>query len=124
MRVLVTGSQGFIGKNLVVRLGEVPGYEVICFDRGDALSSLAAKVAQADAVVHLAGENRPKDAVDFETGNAALTRVLCDAIQESGRKLPLGMDLTTHRVPYSFARPQLYVCRRQQYGMGHSIRRE
>ena len=89
MRVLVTGSQGFIGKNLVVRLGEVPGYEVVCFDRGDAPSSLAPKVRQADAVVHLAGENRPKDEADFEKGNAALTRAICDAIQASGRKVPL-----------------------------------
>lgn len=89
MRVLVTGSQGFIGKNLVVRLGEVPGYEVVCFDRGDAPSSLAPKVRQADAVVHLAGENRPKDEADFEKGNATLTRAICEAIQASGRKVPL-----------------------------------
>lgn len=89
MRILVTGSQGFIGKNLVVRLGELPGYEVVCFERGDGLAALAAKVAQADAVVHLAGENRPKDEADFETGNAALTRALCDAVQATGRKIPL-----------------------------------
>ena len=88
-RVLVTGSQGFIGKNLVVRLGELRGYEVVSFERGDGLSTLSAKVALADAVVHLAGENRPKDEADFETGNAALTRALCDAIQASGRKIPL-----------------------------------
>ena len=89
MRVLVTGSQGFIGKNLVVRLLELPGYEVVTYERVDGLSSMAAKVAQADAVVHLAGENRPKIEADFETGNAALTRALCDAIQASGRKIPL-----------------------------------
>jgi UDP-2-acetamido-2,6-beta-L-arabino-hexul-4-ose reductase len=89
MRVLVTGSQGFIGKNLVVRLRELPGYEVVTFERGDGLSTLAAKVSQADAVVHLAGENRPKDEADFEKGNAALTRALCDAIQYTDRKIPL-----------------------------------
>ena len=89
MRVLVTGSQGFIGKNLVVCLGELPDHEVVCFERGDALSTLLDKVCQVDAVVHLAGENRPKDEAVFETGNAALTRVLCDAIQASGRKIPL-----------------------------------
>ena len=89
MRVLVTGSQGFIGKNLVVRLRELPGYEVVTFERGDALSSLVDKVRQADAVVHLAGENRPKDAADFEKGNALLTQALCDAIHTTGRKIPL-----------------------------------
>jgi UDP-2-acetamido-2,6-beta-L-arabino-hexul-4-ose reductase len=35
MHVLVTGSQGFIGKNLVVRLGEQQGFVVQRFDRGD-----------------------------------------------------------------------------------------
>ncbi|TLU81963.1 MAG: SDR family oxidoreductase [Chlorobium sp.] len=88
MRVLVTGSQGFIGKNLVVRLGELPNFDVVGFERGDGLATLADKVLQADAVVHLAGENRPKDEADLEKGNAELTRVLCDAIQSSGRKLP------------------------------------
>ncbi len=31
MRVLITGSQGIIDKNQVVRLRELPGYEVVCF---------------------------------------------------------------------------------------------
>lgn len=34
MKVLVTGSEGFIGKNLMVRFGELAGYEVTGFDRG------------------------------------------------------------------------------------------
>ena len=89
MRVLVTGSRGFVGKNLVVRLGELPGFEVLCFDREDAFSTLADKVRQADVVVHLAGENRPKHVADFEQGNAELTKALCAAVQASGRKIPL-----------------------------------
>ncbi|MEI7825628.1 MAG: NAD-dependent epimerase/dehydratase family protein [Chlorobiaceae bacterium] len=89
MRVLVTGSQGFIGKNLVVRLRELPGYEVVTYERVDGLATLAAKLSQADAVVHLAGENRPTDAADFEKGNTLLTRALCDAIHATGRKIPL-----------------------------------
>ena len=89
MRVLVTGSSGFIGKNLVVRLRELSGFEVICFDRGDTLPMLADKVHQADAVVHLAGENRPKDVTDFVYGNVELTKALCIAIMASERKIPL-----------------------------------
>ena len=53
MHVLVTGSQGFIGKNLVVRLGEQQGFVVQRFDRGDEPSSLDGLLARADAVVHL-----------------------------------------------------------------------
>ena len=89
MRVLVTGSRGFIGKNLVMRLGETTGCEVLRFDRDDALPSLVDKVCQADAVVHLAGENRPKNVADFLQGNEELTKSLCAAVQASGRKIPL-----------------------------------
>ena len=89
MRVLVTGSRGFVGKNLVVRLGEISGFESLRFDRDDALATLPGKVGQADAVVHLAGENRPTDAADFVQGNVELTKALFAAIQVSGRKIPL-----------------------------------
>ena len=89
MRVLVTGSKGFIGKNLVVRLGETPGIEVLAFDRRDRSDILSEKLAQADAVVHLAGENRPKDEAEFEKGNADLTKLLCAAVQGTGRQIPI-----------------------------------
>ena len=89
MRILVTGSRGFVGKNLVVRLGELAGFEVLRFDRDDVLSTLVDKVRQADAIVHLAGENRPKDEADFARGNAYLTNALCVAVQTSGRKIPI-----------------------------------
>ena len=89
MKVLVTGSSGFIGQNLVVRLGELPGFEVVCFEQSDALETLQGKVNQADAVVHLAGINRPKDVAEFASGNADLTALLCGAIKATGRQIPL-----------------------------------
>lgn len=89
MRVLVTGSRGFIGKNCLVRLGERADFEVVRFDRQDAPEVLSARLAAADAVVHLAGENRPADDSGFTRGNAELTQALCDAIAASGRKIPL-----------------------------------
>jgi len=89
MRVLVTGSNGFIGKNLVVRLGEMIGFEVHCFDQSDTLDTLQGKVNDSDAVVHLAGINRPKDITEFTSGNADLTASLCAAIKATGRHIPL-----------------------------------
>jgi UDP-2-acetamido-2,6-beta-L-arabino-hexul-4-ose reductase len=89
MRVLVTGAQGFIGKNLVVRLGERANTEVLAFTRGDSSEMLTALVAQSDAIVHLAGENRPIDVTDFVSVNADLTRTLCEAIAATGRPIPL-----------------------------------
>ncbi len=89
LRVLVTGSRGFIGKNLVLRLNELPGYEVIEFARGDSADTLPELVRRADAVVHLAGENRPRDVQDFVVVNTQLTQALCDAIKSAGRQVPL-----------------------------------
>lgn len=95
MRILVTGSRGFVGKNLAVRLGERARFEVLRFDRGEAFPALADKVSQADAIVHLAGENRPKAEADFARGNAELTEMLCSAVQAGGRKIPIILASST-----------------------------
>jgi UDP-2-acetamido-2,6-beta-L-arabino-hexul-4-ose reductase len=89
MKVLVTGTNGFIGKNLVVHLKERRGVEVLGFVRSESAADLAAKVAQADFVFHLAGVNRPKDEEEFAQGNRDLTVALCEAIRASGRAIPV-----------------------------------
>jgi len=88
-RILVTGANGFIGKNLLIRLGENPDIEILSFVRGDSVEFLRTLVAMADVVIHLAGENRPKDVADFISNNIDLTSSLCDAIQSTGRNIPL-----------------------------------
>jgi UDP-2-acetamido-2,6-beta-L-arabino-hexul-4-ose reductase len=80
--ILVTGANGFIGKNLVVRLNELANISVSTFVRGDNMAYLPQLIAQADAVVHLAGENRPADESLFSQVNAGLTSGLCDAIRQ------------------------------------------
>jgi UDP-2-acetamido-2,6-beta-L-arabino-hexul-4-ose reductase len=87
--ILVTGAGGFIGKNLLVRLGEQSETKVLLFERGDSDEMLTEMVAKADAIVHLAGENRPEDVIDFALVNTELTRTLCFAIRATGRNIPL-----------------------------------
>lgn len=97
--VLVTGASGFIGKNLVVRLNELSNVSVTTFVRGDDAARLPQLVAQADAVVHLAGENRPADEAAFAQVNTGLTSALCNAIQHevgsTGRHVPLVLASST-----------------------------
>lgn len=89
MRVLVTGANGFIGSNLCVALGEREGIEVLAVTRATTAAALEALVLQADAVMHLAGVNRPQDPVEFVSGNADFTQRLCTLLTATGRAIPV-----------------------------------
>jgi len=57
--------------------------------RGDDDSAWQAALAQADAVVHLAGENHPTDPAAFDTVNTGLTQRLCQILQSMGKRIPV-----------------------------------
>jgi len=89
MKILVTGSNGFIGKNLRVYLSERKEIDVVTFSRDDVLGSLASKLDGVDFIFHLAGVNRPKNVEEFALGNSDLTSSLCQAILQTKRLIPI-----------------------------------
>jgi UDP-2-acetamido-2,6-beta-L-arabino-hexul-4-ose reductase len=89
MKVLITGSNGFVAKNLIVRLGESEDFEVVTFSRQSSILQLPELVSDVDAVVHLAGVNRPPSPEEFVSGNTGLTQSLCQALLEYGRQVPV-----------------------------------
>jgi UDP-2-acetamido-2,6-beta-L-arabino-hexul-4-ose reductase len=89
MKVLITGANGFVGKNLVTHLRERADVEVLTFCRDDGLAVLSARVSEADFIFHLAGVNRPQDPLEFQSGNTGLTQSLCEAVKASGRTVPV-----------------------------------
>lgn len=95
MRVLVTGANGFIAKNLILRLREEGCAEIAQLLRSDDEQKLHALVDQSDIIFHLAGENRPKLIDDFDRNNVQLTGALCNAIEASGRKIPVIFSSST-----------------------------
>lgn len=95
MRVLITGADGFIGKNLCLRLKELNAVDILPITRESKNSELHLALSQADFIFHLAGVNRPQDVSEFKTGNADLTRSLCDALINMGKKVPIAYTSST-----------------------------
>lgn len=95
MRVLVTGSKGFIGKNLLERLERMDDVVVVTFSRDDVIESLSSKIADVDFIFHLAGVNRPENVDEFYEGNRDLTQSVIDAASKTGRKIPILMTSST-----------------------------
>lgn len=89
MRILITGSNGFIGKNLKLRLREEGIEHIDGFERGESVSRLEGLVQKADFIIHLAGENRPATLEGFIEGNINLTQSLCEAVTKRGRPIPI-----------------------------------
>jgi UDP-2-acetamido-2,6-beta-L-arabino-hexul-4-ose reductase len=81
MKVLITGSRGFIGKNLCLRLEDLGGFDIITYNRANNSDSLFSLVEQADCIVHLAGEMRPPSVDDLFEANHGLTRKICNILR-------------------------------------------
>lgn len=86
--VLVTGAEGFIGKNLTVEL-QNKEIEVLKFTKQDSIEQLKDFIKKADFVIHLAGINRPKEITEFNKGNVSFTKTLLNIIKEENRKVPV-----------------------------------
>ena len=95
MNVLVTGSNGFIGKNLLERLSRVEDITISTFSREDSMESLEKKIADTDFIFHLAGINRPEKPEEFFDGNRDLTKHIIQAAQKSAKKIPILMTSST-----------------------------
>jgi UDP-2-acetamido-2,6-beta-L-arabino-hexul-4-ose reductase len=87
MNLLITGANGFMGKNLRETLRQGGDRLFLC-DVETTPADLRAMAAEADFVFHLAGVNRPKDDAEFQTGNADFTQTLLSLL-ENGKKPPV-----------------------------------
>jgi len=124
VKVLITGANGFIGKNLQLHLAERKDVEVVCFTCEHAIAQLPELLRDIDFVFHLAGVNRPQDPSEFASGNTDLTLALSDALAElaaaTGRKVPVVFTSSTQAAldnPYGIskraAEDNLFALQRQ-----------
>lgn len=93
MKVLITGANGFVGKNLQLHLAERKDVRVVSFTHDDDVAQLPALLQEVDFIFHLAGVNRPQDPQEFVSGNVDLTQALCRAVgavaDATGKPMPI-----------------------------------
>ena len=84
MKVLLTGAAGFLGWHTRARLRAMTGHEAVPVTRST-WPDLDRLVADADAVIHMAGVNRGSDG-EVREGNIALAEDLAAAVRSSGAR--------------------------------------
>ena len=88
MKILVTGTKDFIGRNLMEELKR-QGHEILAYDIDNTEKQLDEYASSCEFVYHLAGVNRPENPEDFMSGNFGFTSVLLDSLKKHGNKAPV-----------------------------------
>lgn len=102
MKVLVTGANGFVGRNLCEALRSIAEgkdrrgkYQSLLpltvyeYDRNGMQEELSFYCSAADFVFNLAGINRPKDPSEFMKGNMEFGETLLSLLEHHGNKCPV-----------------------------------
>jgi len=95
MKILVTGSNGFLGKNLIARINATDAGSVLSFDIADSIEVLEEYIKKADFIFHLAGVNRPQEKSEFYTGNSSITETVIKIIEANNLKIPIVFSSST-----------------------------
>ncbi|MEG0259983.1 MAG: capsular polysaccharide biosynthesis protein CapF [Lysinibacillus sp.] len=95
MKILVTGSKGFIGKNLIAMLKNRNYTDILEFNRGTNIDLLDAYCKEVDFVFHFAGVNRPKKQSEFMEVNYDFTTLLLDTLKKHENTCPIMIASST-----------------------------
>ncbi|WP_203332255.1 NAD-dependent epimerase/dehydratase family protein [Planococcus beigongshangi] len=88
-KILVTGANGFVGKNLVAELRNQGHEKLYLFNRENSSVDLEEFTKDCDFVFHLAGVNRPQNESELMEGNQALISQLLGFLIKNENKAPV-----------------------------------
>ncbi|MBP7769681.1 MAG: NAD-dependent epimerase/dehydratase family protein [Aliarcobacter sp.] len=95
--ILVTGSKGFIGKNLLNCAKNDKSIHILEFSRNDTIEKLKDLISQCDFIIHLAGEVRPNSSIeDFTNSNIFLTKSILNILEEQNKIVPILLASSIH----------------------------
>ena len=106
MNILVTGANGFVGRNLISQLhniqsGKAKNYKMLGklkvfeYDVNSDPAELEAYCKCADFVFNLAGVNRPKDPAEFVKGNFGFASTLLNTLKKYNNTCPVMISSST-----------------------------
>jgi UDP-2-acetamido-2,6-beta-L-arabino-hexul-4-ose reductase len=91
--ILITGAQGFVGKNLTAHLTALGYHQLRLVDRQTPEALIRQYVQEAGFIFHLAGENRPSDPSAFLIGNVDSLKLILSELEN--RKTPAPIVLAS-----------------------------
>ena len=83
MNILVTGSNGFLGKSFIKFLNEKTNHKVFKFSKKNYLIEIENNIKNLDFVFHFAGINRSDEKINFEKVNVVLTKKICGILSRN-----------------------------------------
>ncbi len=89
MKILVTGSKGFIGRNLILELKNRNYNDIYEYDIDSNPLLLEQYTRDCDFVFHLAGINRPKNENEYMEGNYGFTTMLLNNLKQNSNNAPV-----------------------------------